>query len=441
MKYLKIIGLTIAFSLIFSMSAMAYNEVEIETTEDIAALLGKMKLISGDDEGYNLEGQLTRAEASTFIVKILGKEATVLADKVMYIKSNFPDINGDEWYAPFVGFCERGYILTGFPDGTVQANTTLSEKAFLTMILKAMGYTSEDFSWDTVYSFAFEIGVITDEKYKDKIEDDLEYTRGDAVKVMYNALRLKKADDKTSFIDDLINNEVITKELLVDNKMIQIEDVKEEIVKEEKTADIATRIESVNIISEYELTVTLNESIDVTRDNIKIYRKDNQGSLLMVKGIYVDKNVITIKSIDSTVDETFVLEMYDLMDEAGYVVEELSKEFEGFKDQRSDSEMFFITSINRVSDTEVAVYFNQTLNSGAWISIFYAIYLDDELFVNGDGTDISVKFIDDTNTSILIKLNNHTFDKNKAYEFRTISGFSCNSGLKLETEKFHKFHF
>ncbi len=438
MKYLKIIGLTIAFSLIFCMSAMASNEAEIETTEDIAVLLGKMELISGDNEGYNLEGNLTRAEASTFIVKLLGKEATVLSDKAMYTKSNFPDINGDEWYAPFVGFCERGYILTGFPDGTVQADTTLSEKAFLTMVLKTMGYTSEDFSWDTVYTFAFEIGLITDEMYKDKIEDDLEYTRGDAVKVMYNALKLKKADDKTSFIDDLINNEVVTTDLLVEYKMIEVE---EAVKEEKKPTDIATRMESVNIVSEQELTITLNESIDVTRDNIKIYRKDNPGSLLMIKGIYVDSNVITINSIDSTVDETFVLEMCNLIDEDGYVVEELRKEFEGFKDQRSDSETFFIASMERVSDTEVAVYFNQTLTSGAWISVFYSIYLEDELFVNGEGSDISVKFIDDTNTSILIKLNNHTFDKNKVYEFRTVSGFSCLSGLELELDKFQKFHF
>ena len=436
MKYTKIIVLTIILSLLFSMSAMA-NETEVVTTEDIAVLLGQMNLISGDGDGYKLEEQLTRAEASTFVVKLLGKESKVLENKAMYIKSNFPDIKGDEWFAPYVGFCERGYILTGFPDGTIKANAPLSEKAFLTMVLKGMGYTSSDFTWNDVYAFSYDKGLVLEEEYMIKVKDNLEYTRADAVKVMYNALKLTKSDDTTSFLDDLLNNEVVTLKFLVENKLVGEE--KKEV--EVPVVMSSINIEDIEIISEKELTITLNEEIKISESNVKIYRKDNPSSLLMVKGFYVDKNVIRIKSIDSTMEQTFILELNDLTDDAGHAIDQITQEFKGIEDSRTEDDIFYISSLKRVSDTELAVYFNQTLTSGAWISVFYSIYLDDELFVNGDGTDISVSFIDDSKTSILIKLNNHKFDDDKVYEFRTIKGYTSSSGLLLEIEKFNKFIF
>lgn len=167
--------------LISSMFVFADNQ-------STAEILSEMNLISGDDEGFNLDKQLTRSEASTFIVKLLGEEADVKERKAMYIKSNFEDIKGDEWYAMYIGYCERHGILTGYPDGTVKASEALNEKAFLTMVLKALGY-EDQFTWDNVYEYSKEIGLV------DSVEENTNIlTRGDAVDIMYRALKIPKLD-------------------------------------------------------------------------------------------------------------------------------------------------------------------------------------------------------------------------------------------------------
>ena len=206
----RIISWILLICLLFS-TKVTYAEVDRASLDSVASALNKVGLISGDGKGnYNLERSLKRSDATAFIVNLMGKKNYLEENKEKYIDTGFSDVKKSDWFAAQVGFCKENMILSGIGNNKFGPNNNVTEKAFLTMVMKVLGYTSEDFDWNQVYGKAYEIGLVSGDEYIGKTTDNMNYTRGNVVQVMYTALGLKLNNSDNTVIKKLLIEGQIT---------------------------------------------------------------------------------------------------------------------------------------------------------------------------------------------------------------------------------------
>ena len=418
----RIFVFVIVLALTFSMFTFA----ETKSDEEIATELNAINLISGDDTGFNLDGKLTRAEAATFIVKLLGQEEEVQARKALYVRSNFPDIKGDEWYAPYVGFCERNYIMSGYPDGEVKALEPLSEKAFFTMVLKGLGYDESDFTWDTVNSFAYEVGLINDSSYEDKTSDNTSYLRSGVVNVMYNSLNLSYKEEEKTVISNLISEGIASQTVVDEFDLVKVDEVE-------------MAIKSIDVKSKTEVKVELTEDAQIiTDDMIKLVDKNDEA--LQFSLTNVTSNSFVLETEEQTANTKYNLLISNLKDNQNYRYKETTKSFTGYEDPVIVSNYFVISKIVPVSIDRIDVYFTHPINSSAILPLNYSIYDGDTEFVKGGFSTLETSLVAGTNNALSIKLKTGKFDENTVYTLRakgtTVSAYSSklNNGKDLNKE-------
>ncbi|WP_252891758.1 S-layer homology domain-containing protein [Thermoclostridium stercorarium] len=201
---------TLLFTFSFSSFAIPANVSLLEKAD----FLSTLKILEGSNGDYLLNEKLSRAEAATFAVRILGQNLHVLLNDDSYRKASavFPDVNPNHWYAPYVGYCAQAGILSGDTSGNYKPNDYITEKSFLKIILSILGYEiNTDYTWNNIYKKAFEVGLVTDLSYISKEDDNTDFRRSGAVNIMYNALMLKEKKTGKELFYKLIDAEVITR--------------------------------------------------------------------------------------------------------------------------------------------------------------------------------------------------------------------------------------
>lgn len=171
-----------ALLLLLSLS-VAFSDV----VTDQAMALFDLGILRGDGTGFNLDQTLTRAEALAFIARIKGDEATLPG---LYSNSNetsFKDNLKDQWYTRYINYGVSTGLVNGYSDGTFKPKGELTDKAFIKLLLVALGYEyGVDFTWDRVYDFAVEKALIDVAP-----ENEAPILRGDVVKLIYRALQMQ----------------------------------------------------------------------------------------------------------------------------------------------------------------------------------------------------------------------------------------------------------
>lgn len=417
----KVISMCVVImTLISSMFVFADNQ-------STAEILSEMNLISGDDEGFNLDKQLTRSEASTFIVKLLGEEVDVKERKAMYIKSNFEDITGDEWYAMYIGYCERHGILTGYPDGTVKAGEALSEKAFLTMVLKALGY-EDQFTWDNVYEYSKEIGLI------DSVEENTNtLTRGDAVEIMYRALKTPKLD-KGYLTEDLLSRQIVTEEILKKYHFV------DEVEVTETTSITVEGIEVKNIKADgyNNIDIEFNQKItDVALDGIVVKDRVSQNSI-RVKSYTMSGNTVTIRT-----DKHDNVVLYDVLlsrvtGENGKIAENLSGTFVSLNDDTADIP-FEMTSVVVKDSNTIELNFSRKLWIIARYPSNYKFYKDGVEILNYQN-GLESGFVDDSQMVVYIKYPDG-FQSGETYEIEICNPIVSDDDQTFNNGEYIRYDF
>ena len=194
----KAMLLMLVMCMLFGLAAPAEAAYAKSPAEPLADILYAENLFKGtgmterDEPIYQLYGSVTRAQAITMLVRILGKESEALANQERY-ETPFTDVPA--WAAPYVGYAYENRLTSGTSATTFSPDLSIPANQFLTFCLRALGYSSEsDFTYADPYAFAQSVGFMTAMEYAEKPA----FNRGDMVLLSCDALLCNRKDSQNT---------------------------------------------------------------------------------------------------------------------------------------------------------------------------------------------------------------------------------------------------
>ncbi len=425
----KLVALFVILCLCLS-SLAAAAAAQNDTAKTKADTLNKFTVLKGNGSDYNLNGKLSRSEAAAFIVRLLGKESYVLANKTQYSNTGYKDIENDKWYASYIGFCSKEGIITGYNDATFKPQDYISEKAFLKLVLCALGLEyGKDFTWESVYSTAWASGIVLDEKYSYITEDNNEYRRADVVNVLYNALKKKHVKTKVTMLESLVESGAVKRSITVAEGFMKDEPV--------------TAVENIAVNASNKIIVKLNENIkNIDSTDISIYEKKDSTKTLSAAIESQSGNSLVLTTGAQTPEAEYTLQIKDLEDMDGNIVSSIEKGFIGFGSVEVKSNFFKISKIEAVSKSVINVYFTHPVTLNAAVPTRFDIDQGSSNFVDGSFSTMSVTTLGGVDNALTIWLKDKFFQDGKEYTLKLSGDISSAYGVKLnggsgESRKFY----
>lgn len=212
-------------------NAVKTDSVTADKAANALHALGLLAGVGNNADGsvnFATEGSLTRAQSITQVVRFLGaeKDATTTTNT-----HPFTDLAA--WAVPYISYAYANGITAGVSATKFDGDSAMSDFAFLTAILRVLGYKDAegDFVWNNPYALAKSVGLINSEA------PDTSFTRGDAFVICYNALtaKVKSGDDVAT---QLIAKGLFTKEKF--NSVMGIEEVVTPVTPENPETKLVT---------------------------------------------------------------------------------------------------------------------------------------------------------------------------------------------------------
>ena len=399
-KNYRIIAL---LTLLVFMTTIFTMPISADTLNDKAKALNTLSILQGDGFNFNLNMQLKRSEAATFIVRMLGQENHVLANTELYSKSKFIDVQPGQWYVSYIEFCAKNDLITGYPSGKFGPDDYLSEKSALTLILKLMGYNwGTDFNWSTIYQKAYTVGILKDSSYLVKTADNVKYTRGNLVSALYDSLTLKKNNSTSSMLDDLISIGAVTKDMARTAGFIK--DITPTIIVSAQAMDLN------------KVSVKFNENISsLSTSDIKIYDVSDAQKKLTVSIESQNGNEVIFKTSGQSQTAIYKIEIAKVTDVDGFTTVSLGFKFNGYKIPEVKSDFFKISKIEPIDKKTINVYFTHPININAEFPNFYQIMHEGTPYIVGSPQTLALKAGGEQQNSVMLYLKDKEFINNEVY--------------------------
>ncbi len=197
-------GLTVSDGAVVGDSILISPTPSVTATK-AAETLYDLELVGGyatSDGSVNfaLGDKLTRAQAFVLVVRFIGAEKDATASVQAHPFTDVP-----AWAAPYIGYVYANGITKGVSATKFDPDSEVSEAAFLTIMLRVLGYDdgAGDFAWNDPYTLAKQVGLCN--------AKGAGFNRGGAFVICYRALTAKVKSGKT--IDEqLIDKGVFTRD-------------------------------------------------------------------------------------------------------------------------------------------------------------------------------------------------------------------------------------
>lgn len=184
----KLLSLLLAALLALNLAVPALA-APADEAEQAAWTLYHMGLFQGtgtdaqDFPVFDLDQTPTRAQGVTMLVRLLGKEEAALAGTWT---TPFTDVPA--WAAPYVGYAYSQRLTNGVSDTRFAPDTPIRATEYLTLVLRALGYSSgEDFVWDQAWNLSDQL-KLTDGSYGPATTS---FDRGDVAWISLRAVDLR----------------------------------------------------------------------------------------------------------------------------------------------------------------------------------------------------------------------------------------------------------
>ena len=147
----KLLALTLALAMAFSLMLGASaadvkfedypdkDSITAEFTEGVQVLTG-LKVFQGDEKGFRPSDKITRAEASAIIYRMATGDVDNRQNDLYKDYSTFVDVNSDDWFAGYVGYCQNAGYIKGTTPTTFNPYGQVTGYEVLAMILRVVGY-------------------------------------------------------------------------------------------------------------------------------------------------------------------------------------------------------------------------------------------------------------------------------------------------------------
>ena len=388
--------------------------------QEKADLLNTLKILEGTTTGdYKLNSKLTRAEAATFAVRVLGQQLHVLLNADTYRKASavFPDVNTSLWYAPYVGYCVQQGILTGDTKGYYNPDDYLTEKSFLKIMLSILGYEiNKDYTWTNIYKKAYEVGLVNELSYIVREEDNTEFTRGDTVNIIYNALTIKDKKTGKELFYKLIDAGIIT-----NKDAANLGFIKDAVV---------TEIKEILVFDNQTVQVFFNEKIK-GYESVYIYKSLDERQVLEFDA-YPGDDYIIFKTKNQGPGVEYTIEIRNVEDVDGNVTDVLTGAFIGALPDKVESNFFRINRIEPVNSKSVKVYFTHPVNANSEISLYYKIY-DDYGYTVADGSkdQLYARTVGSESNCVYLSLKTGSFEDGNIYNLVINGDMTSAYGVKM----------
>lgn len=427
MKLKKLITLSIltVFCLVsfIPVNSAAEENPSISTMADA---LNKLGILQGSNGNYLLSNNLKRSEAMTFITRVLGREDYVKENVEQYQSTSFPDVPEDAWYAPYVGFCAEKELIAGDTAGKFNPEAYITEKAFLKILLCTLGYTyGEDFDWSNVYRTAWDKGIVKDDSYITRTQDQANYKRSDVVNALYNTLSVKKKDSDVTLLQSLIRDGLITRDAALAAGVIN--------------DAVPMKIDAITVSDRNHILVNLNEDLDeITDDQIRIFETGNPSSRISVEELTVDGDKIEIQISSLRSLKEYTIELNDVADLEGNLSGKISNTF---KTSEITSDYFRISNVEAVTENRINVYFTHPVNSNSEQASYYTIQDEDgDLDVTGS-QHLAVGRLQNVGNGVSILLKSGSLNEDTMYTIQVNGKLTSLYGVKLNEGKGEDFDF
>jgi len=390
-----------------------------QTIEEKANALHQLGLLADTAEKSYLNDRLSRAHAAAFIVRLTGKEEHVIKYAEIYSITSFPDVNPTQWYAKYVGYCAREKIIVGTTEGKFEPDGFISEKSFLRLVLSALGYVyNVDYPLEEVYAKAYSVGLVTDPSYYNRTADNANYTRGQAVDVLHNALKVINKNTGREMFYSLIEEGVFTRQDAIKTGLIY---------------DAATTIEEIKALDFNKVYMKLNEYIaPISNENIIMYVNNNENNRIECSVASLVGNELVLNAPNKGSKNIYNIKLLNVEDENGNITSEVTGQFSGyeFKTEERESDYFRIKSITGINEKSVRVQFTHPVNENTEMPELYHIFEESGLFVDGKSGSITVR-LNSTRDGVILTLNNKGFSQNDIYSLSIDGELTSAYGVKL----------
>lgn len=134
-------------SLIMCIAILVTSFITASANNSSVNLLQNLNIMNGYGDGnLRLENTVTRAEFTKMVISA-SKYKNFVAPSV-YV-STFVDVTHKYWAAPYILVAFENRIISGYLDATFKPNQTIKYEEAITVIIKLLGYTEEDYgnSW------------------------------------------------------------------------------------------------------------------------------------------------------------------------------------------------------------------------------------------------------------------------------------------------------
>ena len=168
----------------------AFTDISDGETAIAAATLQGMGIVAGTtDTTFDPDGSLTRAQACTMLISAMGLSSQV---NTYSRKTIFSDVLPSAWYNGRVNLAYTQGIINGYGNGTFGPNDPVTYGQFATMLLRMLGYTTEQIGsvWPLDYTaFCEDLGLSEGLT----LSPNKALDRGEAAVLLYHAVKEKTA--------------------------------------------------------------------------------------------------------------------------------------------------------------------------------------------------------------------------------------------------------
>ncbi|MCF6097548.1 S-layer homology domain-containing protein [Thermovorax subterraneus] len=294
--------------LVFVLSIMSTGFAAVTESSTSVVRAKALGILKGDEKGnLNLDKPITRAEAVTLIVRLLGLEKSA---ELMKGQTQFKDVGANHWASGYINVGVGQGVLNGYPDGTFKPENNVTYAEMAKMLLYAMNYgvTVQGAPWPSgVMAKADDLGIFDGVNAVPNVPA----VRGDVVQMIDNSLTIKHLkqtgygdlkqyeESDTTFLSKMDVEEIDGRVTAVDVKDKEVTiDPDDENLKTKTYTLLDEEIDIESLLG-VEVTVWVNDDdeiffIDPNMDDVKVDIVDAD--------VVADADEIDLKLADDSFD-------------------------------------------------------------------------------------------------------------------------------------------